>query len=406
MNFIALDFGDSPLDLINTTQESSLMARETVLSTETEKEGRVDFYASPESLRYFESRRSDIVYRTIAEFAAQYKLSITDNTGLTTKFRFSFTKYGDLKSDFWFTLFTDLGLQFLKPVKGQNSKRIGSYRVLSRYQNRKASGYSFEGESSASLYCYAPCRNIEPAVIDSKLKTLALNKWRAMQDNLGIASYEDAMPLDYITLDGITYIIVGKTTRSGSETLYRCVRETDDSYSFTGADIALDSPFLRYSSNNTSTNYSMSANTEYVTRNGVISGITFNAATDNCSKWDASTGQYTVPASGKYALLVKGRFLDSATYSDYGHVEVWVYKNGAKVKRIREIDRPLAAWPTQHYVGMHASLEIDAVVGDILKFSVYNRSGHTKYFWGVDASDGFVEGSAFDLTLYKISDAI
>ena len=93
---------------------------------------------------------------------------------------------------------------------------------------------------------------------------------------------------------------------------------------------------------------------------------------DSHSAFNAATGAYTCPVSGKY--LVTGNFMyASASITANTQYEFDIFQTGSQTKVLTNATFPTAAGNT--FLSLPVSLQIDCIAGDILQTQTYQNSG-------------------------------
>jgi hypothetical protein len=213
------------------------------------KENNFTLYGSDTVKLYSETFSQSGTLMTISEFLAAHSALSSANfknlTNITThKFTWLINSYNEIRSSFFYTVFTDSGICLVKPKRLSTSKRIPMPVIKGNHLNFNTN-FKFEGESGGDFHRCCENDPVKPAVIDAVLKTQAINKVNSLADVVICQSGTDAELLDFF-IDANTsknYVILSKKelTNNNKESTrqfyYIAVLESDASYTFNGSNI-------------------------------------------------------------------------------------------------------------------------------------------------------------------------
>lgn len=218
--------------------------KKTVVQTDDQPKQTLYYFGSPFLLKLNESFSISNVFTSIADFATARGITITNNTGLTSIFGWDINKLAEMKSSFIYVILTDTGVIFAKPKRGDAAKEIKVDLQASPPRgslNELYTSFLYEGETGGDYKIAFDSDNVIPFVIDSTFKTLGMNKQKSLNDIKTIVTATDADPLDFWRDGSNYYIVVSKKEISTGKYLVQGVLENDASYSFSGANIILES---------------------------------------------------------------------------------------------------------------------------------------------------------------------
>lgn len=303
--------------------------------------------------KLFGTRLMDSTFRTIADMEIEFDITIDNQTGLTsTEFVTPIASLIELyNSPYWFTVYSDAGLLFTRPLRNNTSVyrgRLANDRIITRRVLTPGT-VKLWGETGCDFLLFPSGSLIVPASIDSTLKDLVFNKYLAGLDTMTFAATFQANPLDWVYgPDGGIYIILSKRTPDfeTGEYIYTAVLESSESNSYSTG--SFTPPYFPVADENlqvrlnadmvdgrhltgiygtaigckvrTSANLTMtSADTYYK--------VVFNTEDyDIGGYFDTSTNRYTPLVHGLYSVKVRLLFGNVADQND---LYIAIYKNGA-----------------------------------------------------------------------------
>lgn len=187
----------------------------------------------------------DKMYKTIANFATFTGLSITNYTGLSSEtIQFNVRTVDDITSGYFYTIFTETGIIFTKPVRQSASVDRGvvtefisktekSDPVLKYFENPTTIGYLAD---PAKWIIGADINTITPAIINSTWKQLANNKAKSKTKTITFVSGVEMNALDYIRHNLDIYIVMSRVTMEKNLYQYTAVLESNETWAINGQD--------------------------------------------------------------------------------------------------------------------------------------------------------------------------
>jgi len=176
---------------------------------------------------------------TIAQLATLLDIVITNNWSDSAAWVWNFRKLSELESPYFYTVFTDTGIQLIAPRRSSTSKYIGALNdndlIL---QISKEGTVNWLGEASGSDFYINPIGN-EPAIptlVTSAEKKLALDKWKSKADIITFESSTTINLGDWVLFNQSNYIILSKY-KNGNKIYYRAVKECNQTYTITTANV-------------------------------------------------------------------------------------------------------------------------------------------------------------------------
>lgn len=195
-----------------------------------------DYVYIPEAIQNMRAVHAiDSNVRSISTLASDIGLTIEDNLSTAKTFRFLFQRPLDIRSSLWFTVVSEEGLHFLKPVRGSGAKLINAFEVMAESQDMQTADFTGESDGDFTIGIDVQCT--VPIAADATVKTWALNKYRAQGFTVWVESPEDAAPLDFFHYAGETFVILSRQESGRGTWIYTAVRESDETYSFSGSNI-------------------------------------------------------------------------------------------------------------------------------------------------------------------------
>ena len=205
------------------------------------KNGKVFYHGNQHVTNLLTMTENDTANKTIAEYMADTGITVASNLGTVNEakdFTFKTNEPKKLKTEMWFTLFTDEGIKFYRPQRLDTSKQIPVIEVLEEIgQNCDGVGIINEPDPGEINASYSVDDTVWPILIDIPVKNLLVNAYKA-SCNMKRFKSVDANPLDYGVIDGTTYLIISKKEQNG-DYIYLGVKEESEYKAFTGADIAM-----------------------------------------------------------------------------------------------------------------------------------------------------------------------
>lgn len=212
------------------------------------REKPVYFYGRNTIKEYFYQRPLDFTARTVSGFATAENLTITHNLGtLTETFYWLPERIGneDFESDYWFTVLADDGLHFIKPERSSGVSQIDDFQVLGlTLKDVVFDNVVYKGESGGEFTIGHTSKTVIPTVVNSTLKTMALNKVKSRNAVCVIESSQLAGPGDWFIYEGIIYIVLSKMEIRTGIYQYIAVKEFAESYGFSAGDIIPELPVM------------------------------------------------------------------------------------------------------------------------------------------------------------------
>jgi hypothetical protein len=187
--------------------------------------------------------KQDLKAKTIAEFDTLTGINLVDNlSALASTFNFNIEKLIEMKSSFWYTIFTDSDIRFYKPVRSISSDYLGVIKddVIINKTFEEEKNIDYYNESSADAYIsLEKDSNVMPTLINDTLKSLALNKYYSGISVITFFSNRKANLLDFVIYENDIYIILSETQNDKGYN-YTAVKEANASYSFSSGDIVIE----------------------------------------------------------------------------------------------------------------------------------------------------------------------
>lgn len=307
------------------------------------------FYSLSTAYKYFESFEFPSGDISIADLATTLGITIETNFTLTDTFYWNIQRLSELyKNSLWFVIFAEDRLIFAKPSRATTSVYRGSVSeedILSRWNLSGEQSVHYEGET-ADITIAVNTVPVCPTLIDDELKTMALNKYNAAGNGVVFRSIVECNALDWIQLPDGVYIIMSRYLDDNGEWIYAAVRETAETYSFSGGDVtpkvvawcndglqsglnadmldsvhlsALQQNFIGCSVRTSGTLTMSSADTFYK--------VQFNTEDyDYGNYWDTTNYKYLPLIEGSYHVDVNLLF---GAVADQNDLYIGIYKNGA-----------------------------------------------------------------------------
>lgn len=196
-------------------------------------------YGTQAVLAYLEYYPYVSTQRTIGTLATALGCTITTNTSTTALYEFRFHRpIGGLSTNLFYVVYGDDALYFLAPQRGEGSKQITKYKYVNGFfRESYFDSVSFTGETGYNVLLDVEVSSIIPALVDSTVKNMAVNKFLAQNGIITIHSAQDASPLDFIIHEGRVYVAMSKKTITPGMYEYICVRESAVTQTFSAADV-------------------------------------------------------------------------------------------------------------------------------------------------------------------------
>lgn len=156
--------------------------------------------------------------KTISEFSSYIGVPIAHNlsdTFNTKTIAFQVSELLKLKTEMWFTIFTDEGLKFYAPKRASTSKEIMKYTVVERwYQYANQAG--FAGDTSGEVFgSYLKGDTINAVILGDDEKNAIVNTYMASCDVIKVAVGYQVDPLSYVNEAGTVYVAVSSKLQDG-----------------------------------------------------------------------------------------------------------------------------------------------------------------------------------------------
>lgn len=178
----------------------------------------------------------------MASLAASIGLTLSSNLSSSIQsklYYWNHRKAIEIKSDMWYTVFTESGIMLVAPIRLSTSREVTEFNIVADKQNLFLNA-NISGESGMDISLAVDNTYVNPVTLDSELKSEALRKWKSNQRTMVIESGQDAAAMDWLSYDGLNFVVVSKKENSGRY-IYHVVQEVNENYSFTGANITLTS---------------------------------------------------------------------------------------------------------------------------------------------------------------------
>ncbi len=173
--------------------------------------------------------------KSIAAFSAHTGIPIGTNFTNSDTLHWAAANAFELRSDFWFTVYTADGLTLAVPqATGLDRGLVLERDVLIRQDFCKTVNYSGEAEGDVLV---AATGNVQPQQITSAYKDMAVNKFVALQNYIVFAAHEVYFACDTVrSWDGRKYVILSGRKQDKDTYVYTAILESLSTGSYSAAD--------------------------------------------------------------------------------------------------------------------------------------------------------------------------
>lgn len=196
--------------------------------------------------KYLASQHYSSTLRTNATVMAAYGIALTDYSGAGAySFLHNYDTPAEHFSGFYFTVYTESGVILTKPVRFAGAVNRGEVlrEAVINYTVNGRTSYHYQGETGYDYTIAANTDFVQPAIVDSTLKALALNKYKSMCKILEFASGLDCLPGDYCQYLTETYVILSRKPGPNGMNIFSAVLESSNTYTFAASSTLV--PMLR-----------------------------------------------------------------------------------------------------------------------------------------------------------------
>lgn len=187
------------------------------------------------ALQYGTFAVNSTVSKTITELASVITIDIDNQTGITDGLYWQVSDLLKLYSDYFFIVYTPAGLTFAKPMAWGTDRGI-VYNEDVIFKTTFDKTFNYTGESTGDIFI-SSLGDVQPSIITSAYKQLAVNKMKASANTVVFTSGTLCKPGDYMrTADGVKYVILHGETIGTGKYRYTAVLEVTDSLTFTASD--------------------------------------------------------------------------------------------------------------------------------------------------------------------------
>jgi len=185
--------------------------------------------------------------KTMSQFATEAGITILDYSDVSTyQFQFYFQKLLDLKSPFFYTVYTDDGIVLMPTRHTGNYKGIVSKSNVINEIRQSDLTINLQGETTGDYFIYPSVNLISPVRLNTTLKSIFLNKYKSMNNVIQFQSIQKIGLGDYVKYDRFNYVILSKieTIEMKGTYIYTAVKEVLDTNTFITSDSLLIDSYI------------------------------------------------------------------------------------------------------------------------------------------------------------------